>query len=613
MAQLKDLIVSGPTRLVGDATANNIQITSIKAHSAANSTTFGPGTADQVLTSDGTALYWRSPSDWGYVKTNDITKVMQYQGTKATKNALPTDGNTIGDVWHINADGSEYAWDGSQWQELGTAIDLSNYALKSDIPTISYPVTSVNNKTGAVSLTYTDVNAASSSHAHGNITNSGDITAAAPTIANGDQLVINDNSASKITNGPTFDGSTTTTALTPKGTWETFSKFSGSYNDLTNKPTIPTLPSNIVNTITTTAGTHTEITSQKGDVSFNVPTKTSHLDNDSGFVTSSGVTSITTESPISGGTITGTGTISHATSGVGTAITTPGFYKFKYDTYGHVTGVSSVTASDITGLVTIPTNTDEKVKSTTVTAATTNYIVGSTTSTTTTGGLSKHASALIYTSANIAENGYTQLRLGNATATSTAGGKEGCIRLYGTSTHYLDLKAGAITSSNKTITFPDQTGTVFLQQNIIRSTADPTDASSYPVGTIWIKYGADPMATMGDYITDTGTSGIWTYRKWNSGIAECWGLAEISGLSWVDYTTGGTPTCFSSPAAQVPMPASLFTSITSINANTVSAGSNVGWVANTTFSNNNVQLIFVRNGTAGVVRAYIDIKGRWKE
>lgn len=61
------------------------------------------------------------------------------------------------------------------------------------------------------------------SHTHGNITNGGDITATAPTIASGDQLIINDNSASKITNGPTFDGSTTTTALTPKGTWETFS------------------------------------------------------------------------------------------------------------------------------------------------------------------------------------------------------------------------------------------------------------------------------------------------------------------------------------------------------------------------------------------------------
>lgn len=60
------------------------------------------------------------------------------------------------------------------------------------------------------------------SHSHGNITNDGDITATAPTIANGDQLVINDASASKITNGPTFDGSTTTQALSKKGTWETF-------------------------------------------------------------------------------------------------------------------------------------------------------------------------------------------------------------------------------------------------------------------------------------------------------------------------------------------------------------------------------------------------------
>lgn len=26
-----------------------------------------------------------------------------------------------------------------------------------------------------------------------------------------------------------------------------------------------------------------------------------------------------------------------------------------------------------------------------------------------------------------------------------------------------------------------------------------------------------------DYVVSQGTDGIWTYRKWNSGIAECWG------------------------------------------------------------------------------------------
>lgn len=96
--------------------------------------------------------------------------------------------------------------------------------------------TAITNSTGAVSFsvptTAAHVGAAESSHAHGNITSGGDITATAPTIASGDQIIINDHSASKITNGPTFDGSTTTKALTPKGTWETFLQ---SHQDISGK------------------------------------------------------------------------------------------------------------------------------------------------------------------------------------------------------------------------------------------------------------------------------------------------------------------------------------------------------------------------------------------
>ena len=80
-------------------------------------------------------------------------------------------------------------------------------ALTSQIPTVSYPVTSVNSKTGAVSLTASDVGALASNTTY-------------------------------------------------------------------------------VSTVTTTAGTHTTISSKSGAVSFNVPTKTSHLTNDSGFLTS---------------------------------------------------------------------------------------------------------------------------------------------------------------------------------------------------------------------------------------------------------------------------------------------------------------------------------------
>ena len=87
-------------------------------------------------------------------------------------------------------------------------------ALTSQIPTVSYPVTSVNSKTGAVSLTASDVGALASNTTY-------------------------------------------------------------------------------VSKITTTAGAHTAISNKSGAVSFNVPTKTSHLTNDSGFITSYTDTKVT--------------------------------------------------------------------------------------------------------------------------------------------------------------------------------------------------------------------------------------------------------------------------------------------------------------------------------
>lgn len=74
---------------------------------------------------------------------------------------------------------------------------------------------------------YGITDAATSSHTHGNLTNDGKITSTA-TIANGDKLVIVDNdTSSKITGTSiTFDGTTETKALTPKGTWVTFNNYS---------------------------------------------------------------------------------------------------------------------------------------------------------------------------------------------------------------------------------------------------------------------------------------------------------------------------------------------------------------------------------------------------
>lgn len=72
-----------------------------------------------------------------------------------------------------------------------------------------------------------------------------------------------------------------------------------SWAKASTKPTytaseVGALPNNTtyVSTITTAAGTHTAISNKSGAVSFNVPTKTSHLTNDSGFITNAGVTGV---------------------------------------------------------------------------------------------------------------------------------------------------------------------------------------------------------------------------------------------------------------------------------------------------------------------------------
>ena len=129
------------------------------------------------LTSHPTSVSGYGITD-AYTKTEVdgmVSGVLHYKGTKATVSALPSSGNTIGDVWHITADGSEYAWDGSAWQELGTATDLSGY-----VPTS----TKVNNKalSGDITLTASDVGALPSNTTYVSSFNgeSGAITYTAP-------------------------------------------------------------------------------------------------------------------------------------------------------------------------------------------------------------------------------------------------------------------------------------------------------------------------------------------------------------------------------------------------------------------------------------------------
>ena len=50
--------------------------------------------------------------------------------------------------------------------------------------------------------------------------------------------------------------------------------------------------------------------------------------------------------------------------------------------------------------------------------------------------------------------------------------------------------------------------------------------------------GSGLETTQADWIVGQGTNGIWTWRKWQSGIAECWG--DTGEITLTNYTTAGT-------------------------------------------------------------------------
>lgn len=83
---------------------------------------------------------------------NAIASAFTYKGVKATVTNLPTTGNTVGDVWHVNANSGQYVWNGSSWDELGSLVDLSGYLQKVEIAGIelipnSYTITVAQLKT----------------------------------------------------------------------------------------------------------------------------------------------------------------------------------------------------------------------------------------------------------------------------------------------------------------------------------------------------------------------------------------------------------------------------------------------------------------------------------
>lgn len=68
-----------------------------------------------------------------------LSGVYTYKGSKATFAELPAEGNVSGDVWNVeeahdgHPAGTNWAWNGSEWDALAGSIDLSNYFNKEEV------------------------------------------------------------------------------------------------------------------------------------------------------------------------------------------------------------------------------------------------------------------------------------------------------------------------------------------------------------------------------------------------------------------------------------------------------------------------------------------------
>ena len=107
-----------------------------------------------------------------------------------------------------------------------------------------------------------------------------------------------------------------------------------------------------------------------------------------------------------------------------------------------------------------------------------------------------------------------------------------------------------------------------------------------------------------DYIVEQGTSDIWTYRKWNSGIAECWTYIEGNTNSDGGWHINPTlPSFFNS--TQVIVNVNYWSS----GYTTTSAGYTRTNISGSTWSIDAYMYNGAPNAMAG---AYVSAKGRWK-
>lgn len=154
---------------------------------------------------------------------------------------------------------------------------------------------------------------------------------------------------------------------------------------------------------------------------------------------------------------------------------------------------------------------------------------------------------------------------------------------------------GHITAMNtRTITIPNSTATT--------STAGLMSASD-----------KSKLNDITDYIVVQGTTGIWTYRKWKSGIAECWGTQSYSSID-VSSAWGSV---YESDGHKLAFPSGLFTAAPEYCSITYGGGSLAVLSIELLGlpSNSETQTFYLTRATTGTiinVKVQVHAIGHWK-
>ena len=157
---------------------------------------------------------------------------------------------------------------------------------------------------------------------------------------------------------------------------------------------------------------------------------------------------------------------------------------------------------------------------------------------------------------------------------------------------------------------------------LIRKTQQPSD---YPSNQIHDAYSTSTTDTYNcnyineainelsvDYIVEQGTSGIWSYRKWNSGLSECWTTTPVQ-FTFTETKEWGS--MYESPLTYYNYPTNLF--INDPNIIIQKAGGAGGWLeigsGSTIQRTPGIYIIYPVKKTSSTT-AYISIyaSGKWK-